>query len=41
MMNDSMTNTAPETGNAGMDLKLDASVRPISPKNNLLAFAPV
>ena len=38
-MNETMTSAAPEKEIAGMDLKLDASVRPISPKNNLLAFA--
>ena len=37
----SETNNAPDKNLAGMDLKLDASVRLIEPKNNLLAVASV
>ena len=35
------TNTAPDKETAGMNLKLDASVRLIEPKNNMLAVASV
>ena len=35
------TNTAPDKETAGMNIKLDASVRLIEPKNNLLAVASV
>ena len=37
----SETNTVPDKKLAGMDLKLDASVRLIEPKNNLLTVASV
>lgn len=41
IMTDTNTNTVPETAGAAEPLKLDVSVRPITPKNNLLAFASV
>lgn len=41
VMNDTAENTVPETVGTGEPLKLDVSVRPITPKNNLLAFASV
>lgn len=41
LMTDINTNAVPETAGAADPLKLDVSVRPITPKNNLLAFASV
>ena len=40
-MNDTATGTAPENTGTGEPLKLEVTVRPITPKNNLLAFASV
>lgn len=40
-MNDMITNTTSEDSGSAEPLKLDVSVRPITPKNNLLAFASV
>lgn len=41
VMNDTTTNTVPEGTGTVEPLRLDVSVRPITPKNNLLAFASV
>lgn len=40
-MNDNVTGTVPENTGTSEPLKLDVSVRPIAPQNNLLAFASV
>lgn len=41
IMNDTTANTMPEGTGTIEPIKLDVSVRPITPKNNLLAFASV
>lgn len=41
IMNDTTANTVPEGTGTAEPLRLDVSVRPITPKNNLLAFASV
>lgn len=41
VMNDTTANTVPEGTGTAEPLRLDVSVRPITPKNNLLAFASV
>lgn len=40
-MDNQETNTVPEATSTGEPLKLEVTVRPITPKNNLLAFASV
>lgn len=41
VMNDTTANAVPDNAGTSEPLKLDVSVRPIPPKNNLLAFASV